>query len=148
MQDPTWQKSPKQIAFLRSHSVSGFSRKCECRTRTKQRIKLIMLAVFRVHLQTLCCVPPIHYLTSSTGFFMGATMLNMQTLKLKLLLVECLTRCYKYCDSEGREFPPFFCLLPAWWQWSQRTWICVWATVGINHQTFMYMKQIIFKTSL
>lgn len=110
MQGPTWQKSPKQIAFPHSHSVPGFSIKCECRTRTKQRIKLIMLAVFRVHLQTLCCVPPIHYLTSSTGFFMGATMLNMQTLKLKLLLVKCLTRCYKYCDSEGREFPPFFCL--------------------------------------
>lgn len=37
-------------------------------------------------------------------------MLNMQTLKLKLLLVEYLTPCYKYCDSEGQEFHPIFCL--------------------------------------
>lgn len=69
-----------------------------------------MLAVFRVHLQTLCSVPPVHYLASSTGFFMEAIMLNIQALKLELLLVESLTQCYKYCDSEGQAFHPIFCL--------------------------------------
>lgn len=69
-----------------------------------------MLAVFRVHLQTLCYVPLIHYLTSATGFFMGAVMLNMQTLKLKLLLVERLTQHYRNCNSAGQGFHPFFCL--------------------------------------
>lgn len=70
--------------------------------------------MFRVHLQTLCYVPPVHYLKSSTGSFMGALMLNMQTLKLKLLLVEYLTQCYKYCDSEDQEFHSSACLPPSW----------------------------------
>lgn len=37
-------------------------------------------------------------------------MLNMQTLKLKLLLVECLTQHDRNCNSEGQKFDPIFCL--------------------------------------
>lgn len=59
-------------------------------------------------------MPPMCYLTSSTGFCMGDIMPNMQTRELKILAVECLTQCCRNCDSENNDFHLMAACLPAW----------------------------------